>query len=669
MKEKQFGRCIGLVLIAAFIAMPVMPVMAIGSGTELSDQADSAESMALFSPQKNIEGFDQYSQTRCAVPEALTEVKGLSIDPALVNASLYWIYLAAGKKEQRALIDFIRKTEVPEKKKIEWIRFLQTTWKKYPLKFVRKGSIHNLELLKPANEYVLTKQEIATFAEIDTMIVADMEKTSFQPITPKFAEPQHQDFIGIAMKNENIPNELKQKAINSAPIPDDWFSNDPIGMLARSMNHGYLITQYAPTVEGLGFAPQNTGTYAISAKVKYLLHDYNGAFTDLGYSSHFITDLGQPYHTPNLVLGMWPSYDDPFSTESRIVRYKTLHDQYEGFVSTYWTQPLPNGRSFSNYANSATGATIVIEPTTSAKYHAVASNVANVPLYYLCSWHYLFNQNYNFQNNAAIVALTGERITATTENTRGLVRFITGGQTPTLTITASAGDNGNINPSGAVTVNYGDAPTFTITPDSGYIVDHILVDGSQVTQNPYTFPPVTTDRTISATFKEESLPAIVPLCQAGGAFDATQYPQNWPQSDPMTFTCNWDGNGRVYVSGSSSELIGTYADDGFTVDTPNGIQFDAEGHYAHQHAPLDITTGMNSGSNTLTLIVRNYMGLSMSYGSSTGIGTDQIPYIVEINDPSMMVAARSMASTTPVFTPNSTILEGTAFPEGALTVQ
>ena len=33
MKEKQYGRYIGLLLIAALIAMPVTPVMAMGSGT------------------------------------------------------------------------------------------------------------------------------------------------------------------------------------------------------------------------------------------------------------------------------------------------------------------------------------------------------------------------------------------------------------------------------------------------------------------------------------------------------------------------------------------------------------------------------------------------------------------------------------------------------------
>lgn len=155
-----------------------------------------------------------------------------------------------------------------------------------------------------------------------------------------------------------------------------------------------------------------------------------------------------------------------------------------------------------------------------------------------------------------------------------------------------------------------------------------------------------------------SLPAVVPLCKAGDAFDATKYPQNHPQSDPMTFTCNWDGNGRVYLSGSSSSLIGTYADDGFTVDTPKGIQFDAAGHSAQQHPPLEITSGMNTGSNSLTLIVRNYQGLSMSYGSSTGIGTDQTPYIIEVNDPSMIASAQSSALKAVSFVPNSTSLKG-----------
>jgi hypothetical protein len=71
----------------------------------------------------------------------------------------------------------------------------------------------------------------------------------------------------------------------------------------------------------------------------------------------------------------------------------------------------------------------------------------------------------------------------------------------TYTITASAGTGGSISPVGAVKVNYGDTPTFTITPDAGYQILDVKVDGASVgAVASYKFPPVTADRTIEATF-------------------------------------------------------------------------------------------------------------------------------------------------------------------------
>ena len=48
----------------------------------------------------------------------------------------------------------------------------------------------------------------------------------------------------------------------------------------------------------------------------------------------------------------------------------------------------------------------------------------------------------------------------------------------------------------------GTQKVFIITPDSGYTVYQILVDNSPTTQNPYSFPDITSDHTISATFKQ-----------------------------------------------------------------------------------------------------------------------------------------------------------------------
>jgi len=75
------------------------------------------------------------------------------------------------------------------------------------------------------------------------------------------------------------------------------------------------------------------------------------------------------------------------------------------------------------------------------------------------------------------------------------------------TITASAGPNGSIDPTGAVSVSPNGDQVFNITPDSGYRIADVLVDGSSVgTGSSYTFSNVTADHTISASFAANVCP-------------------------------------------------------------------------------------------------------------------------------------------------------------------
>lgn len=69
------------------------------------------------------------------------------------------------------------------------------------------------------------------------------------------------------------------------------------------------------------------------------------------------------------------------------------------------------------------------------------------------------------------------------------------------TIRASAGANGTISPAGWTSVGEGGEQTFTITPDAGYAVAKVLVDGRSVgAVTSYTFRNVTQDHTIEAVF-------------------------------------------------------------------------------------------------------------------------------------------------------------------------
>ncbi len=78
------------------------------------------------------------------------------------------------------------------------------------------------------------------------------------------------------------------------------------------------------------------------------------------------------------------------------------------------------------------------------------------------------------------------------------------GGDPVIThaIVVTAGPGGSINPK-TTTVTAGTAITFTVTPDMGYEINDVLVDGASVgARAVYTFESVTKGHSISATFRK-----------------------------------------------------------------------------------------------------------------------------------------------------------------------
>ena len=77
------------------------------------------------------------------------------------------------------------------------------------------------------------------------------------------------------------------------------------------------------------------------------------------------------------------------------------------------------------------------------------------------------------------------------------------------TITASAGANGSISPSGDTTVAQGANQTYTITANSGYHIKDVKVNGSSVgAVATYTFTNVTANATITVEFEVDTVPHV-----------------------------------------------------------------------------------------------------------------------------------------------------------------
>ncbi|MCX6345300.1 MAG: hypothetical protein NT018_09550 [Armatimonadetes bacterium] len=134
---------------------------------------------------------------------------------------------------------------------------------------------------------------------------------------------------------------------------------------------------------------------------------------------------------------------------------------------------------------------------------------------------------------------------------------------PTYTITASAGANGTISPTGAVSVTQGNNKTFTFTPDTGYVVDQVTIDGGApvAAGASYTFTNVTANgHTIAITFKPAPTFTITASSDANGTISPTGA-VIVTQGNNQTFTMTANSGyrvSRVLVDGVSVGAVTTY---------------------------------------------------------------------------------------------------------------
>ncbi|MBD3317881.1 MAG: carbohydrate-binding protein, partial [Chitinivibrionales bacterium] len=106
---------------------------------------------------------------------------------------------------------------------------------------------------------------------------------------------------------------------------------------------------------------------------------------------------------------------------------------------------------------------------------------------------------------------------------------------PTYTITATAQSGGSITPAGDVMVTEGSSQEFTITPDAGYEIDYVEVEGTNIgAVSTYTFDNVTADASIVAYFKATS--SGTEVYEVGQLDVTTDSRDDW---DQVTFTNTW----------------------------------------------------------------------------------------------------------------------------------
>ena len=185
----------------------------------------------------------------------------------------------------------------------------------------------------------------------------------------------------------------------------------------------------------------------------------------------------------------------------------------------------------------------------------------------------------------------------------------------TLTITSSAGLNGSIDPLGITNVTYGGNQAYTITPEEGYHVDDVVIDGdSYGAITYYEFTDVIEDHTISATFVINAYTLNIAIIGNGAVIKnpnqvTYEYGTNValtaiPANDDWAFT-EWSGD----ISSSDNPVIVTMDDNKHIIATfayigiPGWIQKESmppltlgSKHVRQGGALVGVTGGKEDGS-------------------------------------------------------------------------
>jgi Glycosyl hydrolase family 9/Cellulose binding domain/Secretion system C-terminal sorting domain/Divergent InlB B-repeat domain len=369
--------------------------------------------------------------------------------------------------------------------------------------------------------------------------------------------------------------------------------------ISEGVSAGFTISNYSIVLGG--YAPNATlvpGFKLWTGNIYYAEVEYNNVAIYPGGQSESQRECQFRMTGPT---GTWNSSNDFSFTGVTNIEAQTLYvPVYENGVLVYGNEPP---RTTVNYIITATaGANGTITPDG-------VSTVAGGS-----------NKTYTITPNAGYivdaVTVNGTSVGAVTTYT---FSNVTGNKTisatfklaPTYTITATAGANGTISSAGVSTVASGSSKTFTMTPNAGYVIDTVTVNGTSVGNlSTYTFTNVNANQTIAVTFK-------VP-------------------SPTYTITASAGANGSISSQGISSVISGsskTYTmtpNAGYVIDTVtvNGTLVGSLSTYTFTNITANQTIAVTFKVSALTYTITASAGANGTISplgvSSVGSGGSKV---------------------------------------------
>jgi len=284
----------------------------------LSDEEIAQEIIAIIkSAPKETEKSTVEPQkpllTADEIQRKLQELETTIVSTEIKNASPeFWIILVADDTQKDSLISEIRSSDIDpdEKKNLE--QSLSDIWLKYPVKFTKTGNTLYIDFDMKDTDSILTKTDNETLARVSEI----HEEIICGGGSPKWATtPGHADIIYWAIYENAFPS---HPLLNYADYAASHAGDPDLGLPWNVYDH-YYNPEW-----GTGGAPSAAAFAYTQALWNLNVLDYNESAKQIAYSSHYMSDVGNPWHT---------------GYELNTTENQTGHYRYEGWVSSHWTTP------------------------------------------------------------------------------------------------------------------------------------------------------------------------------------------------------------------------------------------------------------------------------------------------------------------------------------------
>ena len=287
-------------------------------------------------------------------------------------------FAATDPESQAIKMGYIDNFNVSETEKERYKAGLQDIWDRYPDK--------------------ITKDDYAFMSELGPMI--EEEALKEHPVIRIMwsSGKCHPDFAYYACDGSAYRN----YASNVAGDPDDD------GFESSTFNRYYNHYWDAPNKNRyIGGAPSRCYEFANSA-ISAKNNGYQAtAHQNFGYSSHYLSDTGNPFHSAGALDQFYNFVINKFNGVN--------HDLYETYIYDRWN----TGYNFGGYVSGNTQSITVTEPG-----QAVKNNADYSAQFYDYIWDQINNDPQGFASDASVGYYTAQCVRQTAKYNHGLYDYI-----------------------------------------------------------------------------------------------------------------------------------------------------------------------------------------------------------------------------------------------------